>query len=190
MSLIKSLHQGAEAGNMCQPQAFHFAQDFQWPFTLVCKVKMHSNFLVLGGRDSCSPYPCTLRGWRQWWCPGTSRSRWAPPRPKADGAGGSHPSSCWPRWTQSTVCGTLCWKRETVQSRAGKITKHVYFILRGRKSTGVINTTNVSVPFKGVGYDSGESLLIFELNSQTNTPLPLVLLQTRARAVYEHRTES
>ncbi len=35
--------------------------------------------------------------------------------------------------------------------------------------------TNV---FKGVVYDSGESLLIFELNSQTNTPLPSVLLQT------------
>ncbi len=34
---------------------------------------------------------------------------------------------------------------------------------------------------KGVIYDSGESLLIFELNSQTNTPLPSVLLQARAR---------
>ncbi len=33
--------------------------------------------------------------------------------------------------------------------------------------------------FKGEVYDSGESLLIFELNSQTNTPLPSVLLQTR-----------
>ncbi len=32
--------------------------------------------------------------------------------------------------------------------------------------------------FHGVVYDSGESLLIFELNSQTNTPLPSVLLQT------------
>ncbi len=32
---------------------------------------------------------------------------------------------------------------------------------------------------KGVVYDSGESLLIVELNSQTNTLLPSVLLQTR-----------
>ncbi len=33
--------------------------------------------------------------------------------------------------------------------------------------------------FNGVVYDSGESLLIFELSSQTNTPLPSALLQTR-----------
>ncbi len=32
---------------------------------------------------------------------------------------------------------------------------------------------------KGVVYDTGESLLIFELNSQTNRPLSSVLLQTR-----------
>ncbi len=31
---------------------------------------------------------------------------------------------------------------------------------------------------KGVVCDSGESLLIFELSSQTNTPLPSELLQT------------
>ncbi len=34
---------------------------------------------------------------------------------------------------------------------------------------------------KGVVYDTGESLLIFELISQTYTPLPSVLLQTGAR---------
>ncbi len=34
--------------------------------------------------------------------------------------------------------------------------------------------------FKGVVYNSGESLLIFEVNSQTNTPLPSVRLQTCA----------
>ncbi len=33
---------------------------------------------------------------------------------------------------------------------------------------------------KGVVYDSGESLLIFELNSQTNIPLSSVLFQTCA----------
>ncbi len=38
----------------------------------------------------------------------------------------------------------------------------------------------VVVRLKGVVYDSGENLLIFELNSQTNTLLPSVLLQTRA----------
>ncbi len=32
---------------------------------------------------------------------------------------------------------------------------------------------------KGVIYDSGESLLMFDLNSQTNTPLPSALLHTR-----------
>ncbi len=37
-----------------------------------------------------------------------------------------------------------------------------------------------NIVLKGVVYDSGESMLIFELNSQTNTPLPSVLLQTRA----------
>ncbi len=35
-----------------------------------------------------------------------------------------------------------------------------------------------SAYIKGVVYDSGESLLILELNSQTNTSLPSVLLQT------------
>ncbi len=49
---------------------------------------------------------------------------------------------------------------------------------------------------KGVVYDSGESLLIFELNSQTSTPLSSVLLQTRGarpglvalpETLYEHR---
>ncbi len=34
------------------------------------------------------------------------------------------------------------------------------------------------ITLKGVVYDSGESLFIFELNSQTNTALPSVLLQT------------
>ncbi len=34
--------------------------------------------------------------------------------------------------------------------------------------------------FKGVVNDTEESLLIFELNSQTNIPLPSVLLQTHA----------
>ncbi len=33
--------------------------------------------------------------------------------------------------------------------------------------------------FKGVVYDSGESLLIFEIKSQTDTPLPSVLFQPR-----------
>ncbi len=39
---------------------------------------------------------------------------------------------------------------------------------------------SVSSGIKGVVYDSGESLLTFELNSQTNTPLPSVLLQTHS----------
>ncbi len=39
--------------------------------------------------------------------------------------------------------------------------------------------SDLKFSIKGVVYDSGESMLIFELNSHTNTPLPSVLLQTR-----------
>lgn len=59
------------------------------------------------------PCPCTLRGWRPWWFPGTGWSRWAPPRPTGGGAGGWRPSSCRLRWTHSTACGTLCWRKNT-----------------------------------------------------------------------------
>lgn len=67
------------------------------------------------------PCPCTLRGWRPWWFPGTGWSRWAPPRPTGGGAGGWRPSSCRLRWTHSTACGTLCWRRKTPAS--GEITR-------------------------------------------------------------------
>lgn len=60
----------------------------------------------------CSPYPCTLRGWRQRWFPWTSPSRWAPLRPTAAGTGGWRPSSCWPQWTHSSVFDSrCCWKK-------------------------------------------------------------------------------
>ncbi len=50
-----------------------------------------------------------------------------------------------------------------------------------RKSGGAsLNGPDAADKIKGVVYDSGETLLIFELKSQTNTPLPSVLLQTRA----------
>lgn len=62
---------------------------------------------------SClSPCPCTLRGWRRRWCPGTGRWCSAPPRPRAAGTGGSRRSSCWPRWTRRSAGCIPSWRRE------------------------------------------------------------------------------
>ncbi len=41
----------------------------------------------------------------------------------------------------------------------------------------VLQGDGTTARFKSVVYDSGGSMLIFELNSQTNTPHPSVLLQ-------------
>ncbi len=50
----------------------------------------------------------------------------------------------------------------------------------GRWSDTLLYPSCLACIIKGVVYDSGESLLVFALNSQTNTPLPSVLLQTHA----------